>query len=123
MSSSQGNYFLQSFKTPGVEPAEGDVHKLSQQIAEWRNNLPPEMQPQIFQEWTEDNMWTLVLLAMAFRLEAIFCRSAREYYKANHNTAAMHQSSQRQDQAMFELSKVIQTASMHELLHLCPLSL
>lgn len=108
---------------PGVIPAQDDIEKLSDQIARWRQELPTDLQPQVFQEWSKENIWTLVLLALAFRLEAVFCRCAREYYRAHKNESACHRSAQRQERAMFELSKIIQTASMHDLVHLCPLSL
>lgn len=75
------------------------------------------------QEWSSDNIWVLVLLAMGFRLEAIFCRAVKEYHRTKNDSSAMQRTSQRQENAMFELSTIIQRASMHQVLHLCPLSL
>lgn len=81
------------------------------------------MQLGVFQEWTEENIWTLVLLAMGFRLEAVFCRATKAHHRGTGDTEAMSRCAQRQEAAMFELSSVIQRASMNGLLHLCPLSL
>jgi len=76
-----------------------------------------------FEEWSSDNIWVLVLLAMGFRLEAIFCRSVKEYHRTKGDHSSMLKTARRQESAMFELSTIIQRASMHQVLHICPLSL
>lgn len=81
------------------------------------------MQIGALQEWSTENIWVLVLLAMGFRLEAIFCRAAKQHYRATNDITSMQKIAQRQESAMFELSTIIQRASMHQVLHLCPLSL
>lgn len=96
---------------------------MSDKISAWRKQLPAEMQLGTLQEWSSENIWILVLLAMGYRLEAVFCRASKEVYKALEDSRAVQRTSQRQESAMFELSTIIQRASMHEVLHLCPLSL
>lgn len=81
------------------------------------------MQLSHFQEWTEENIWILVLLAMAFRLEALFYRATKSYHRINGDDLSLKRSLQQQDAAMFELSIIIQRAYMSGMLHLCPLSL
>lgn len=81
------------------------------------------MQLGYFQEWSEANIWILVLLAMAFRLEALFYRATKSYHRLTGDGLGLKRSVQQQDAAMFELSIVIQRAYMSGMLHLCPLSL
>lgn len=74
-------------------------------------------------EWTVDNIWVLVLLAMSFRIEAVFYRALREYFRRSGDDSSVTQVIQKQENAMFELSSIIQRASLHQVIGLCPLSL
>lgn len=118
-----GGCFVRDFKTPGKAPTRDEIESLSDRISLWRKELPPEMQVQSLQEWSEDKIWILVLLAMGYRLEAVFCRAVKAYHRSQNETTLMEKMAQRQESAMFELSTMIQRASLHEMLHLCPLSL
>ncbi|EXJ74998.1 uncharacterized protein A1O5_01694 [Cladophialophora psammophila CBS 110553] len=114
--------FIRDFKTPNKIPSAEEIAHVSNEICSWRKQLPPEMQIGTFQEWSSDNIWVLVLFAMGFRLEAVFCRAVKDHYRTQNDPASMQRVAQRQESAMFELSTIIQRASMHEVLHLCPLS-
>ncbi|KIX09209.1 uncharacterized protein Z518_00288 [Rhinocladiella mackenziei CBS 650.93] len=116
--------FIRDFKTPGKTPTPEEIEYLSNRITSWRKQLPAEMQIHGIQDdWPSDSVLVLVLLAMGYRLETVFYRAVKEYYRAQKDPTAMQRVAQRQESAMFELSTIIQRASMHEVLHLCPLSL
>lgn len=118
-----GGCFVRDFKTPGKAPTQDEIDTLSDRIFLWRKQLPLEMQVQSLQEWSEEKIWILVLLAMGYRLEAVFCRAVKAYYRSQNKTTLVDKMAQKQESAMFELSTMIQRASLHEVLHLCPLSL
>lgn len=85
--------------------------------------MPPEILYAFHDEHSADNILVLVLLAMGYRLTAIFYRAAKTYYRNQQDSQAYHRMVQRQEAAMFELSTLVQRAYMHEVLNLCPLSL
>lgn len=118
-----GSIFIRDFKTPAKTPSQDEIDQLSNQITTWRKQLPVEIIRALQDEWTSDNVLVLVLLAMGYRLEAVFCRAAKGHYRSRKDSGSTKRMAQRQENAMFELSTVIQRASMHEVLHLCPLSL
>ncbi|KAL2834151.1 hypothetical protein BJY01DRAFT_253104 [Aspergillus pseudoustus] len=114
--------FLHEFKTPGKPPSTAQINALSDKITSWRLNLPPIMLVGTLSELSSDNILVLVLLAFGFRLEAVLYRSAKQYYQSQNDLTSIRKVAQRQEWAMFELSTIIQRASVHEVLHLCPLS-
>ncbi|EXJ66283.1 uncharacterized protein A1O5_10435 [Cladophialophora psammophila CBS 110553] len=114
--------FIRDFKTPGKMPSRDEIEQLSNQITNWRKQLPVEIIYALQDEWTSDHILVLVLLAMGYRLEAVFYRAVKEHHRSRKDFASMKRMAQRQENAMFELSTMIQRASMHEVLHLCPLS-
>lgn len=118
-----GSIFIRDFKTPAKTPSQDEIDQLSNQITAWRKQLPVEIIRALQDDWTSDNVLVLVLLAMGYRLEAVFCRAAKDHYRSRKESGSTKRMAQRQENAMFELSTVIQRASMHEVLHLCPLSL
>lgn len=96
---------------------------MNNQIISWRKQLPVEITHALQDEWSSDKVLVLVLLAMGYRLEAVFCRAVKDHYRTTGDLTSMHRMGQRQETSMFELSSMIQRASLHEVLHLCPLSL
>jgi hypothetical protein len=118
-----GGQFIETFRKPGKEPLPQDIEHLENAISAWRREVPVEMHLDSIQEWSSSNIWILVLLAMSFRLQAVFYRAVREYHHSKGDTAAMQKAARKQENAMFELGTIIQRVSMHGLACLCPLSL
>lgn len=118
-----GKRFLQYFKTPGRVPSASEIQDLENDILGWKNKLDPGISLLSFQEWSVANVLVLVLLAISFRLEAVFYRTLRDIYRRNGDSASMQQVTQRQENAMFELSAIMQRASINDVIGLCPLSL
>ncbi|KAH0842469.1 hypothetical protein AYO21_10772 [Fonsecaea monophora] len=121
-------YFIRDFKTPAKPPTFVEIDRLSNQITSWRKQLPLEIIHALQDEWTPDHVLILVLLAMGYRLEAVFARAAKDHYRTSGSSSGgdvgcVQRMAQRQENAMFELSTMIQRASLHDVLHLCPLSL
>ncbi|KAG4281967.1 hypothetical protein FPRO06_10871 [Fusarium proliferatum] len=114
--------FLQYFKTPGRVPSASEIQDLENDILGWKNKLDPGISLLSFQEWSVANVLVLVLLAISFRLEAVFYRTLRDIYRRNGDSASMQQVTQRQENAMFELSAIMQRASINDVIGLCPLS-
>ncbi|OQV06035.1 Fungal specific transcription factor domain-containing protein isoform 1 [Cladophialophora immunda] len=118
-----GGVFIRDFKTPAKTPTPDEIEQLSNKIIAWRKQLPVEIIHAFQDEWTSDNVLILVLLAMGYRLEAVFARAAKDHYRTRGDLGSMQRMTQRQENAMFELSTMIQRASLNDVLHLCPLSL
>ncbi|QGI85672.1 hypothetical protein CEK25_012401 [Fusarium fujikuroi] len=114
--------FLQYFKTPGRVPSASKIQGLEDDILGWKNKLDPGISLLSFQEWSVANVLVLVLLAISFRLEAVFYRTLRDIHRRNGDSASMQQVTQRQENAMFELSAIMQRASINDVIGLCPLS-
>lgn len=118
-----GSHFLECFTVPGRTVSSSDIQSLENEIISWKKQLDPVLCIRIH-EWTVDNIWVLILLATSYRLEAVFYRRARDHFRRIDEDPAMAaQLHQKQENAMFELSSIIQRASLHKVLGLAPLSL
>ncbi|KAF9781426.1 hypothetical protein IL306_014045 [Fusarium sp. DS 682] len=104
-------------------PSTSEIKGLEDDIMGWKNKLDPGISLLAFQEWSVANVWVLVLLAISFRLEAVFYRALRELHRRASDHTSMQRVAQRQENAMFELSAIIQRASINNVIGLCPLSL
>ncbi|KAJ9637388.1 hypothetical protein H2204_004812 [Knufia peltigerae] len=114
--------FIREFKAPNTTFSQDEIDRMNNQIISWRKQLPVEITHALQDEWSSDKVLVLVLLAMGYRLEAVFCRAVKDHYRTTGDLTSMHRMGQRQETSMFELSSMIQRASLHEVLHLCPLS-
>ncbi|KAF5640800.1 cutinase transcription factor 1 beta [Fusarium sp. NRRL 52700] len=103
-------------------PSNSEIKILEDDIMGWKNKLDPEISLMAFQEWSTANVWVLVLLAISFRLEAVFYRALRELHRRSSDYTSMQRVTQRQENAMFELSSIVQRASINNVIGLCPMS-
>lgn len=104
-------------------PSSAEIESLENEITEWKRKLDITMSIGALHDWNADNIWILVLLAMSFRLEAVFYRALGAHLRRSGDGPSLAQLTQKQDNAMFELSSIIQRASLHQVISLCPLSL
>jgi hypothetical protein len=123
LSKMTGSQFLKLFGRPGKGPTPEKLKQLENDIFMWKAGLPLEMHVDTVQDWSVTNVWILVLLAISFRMQAVFYRALRGYYRALADTAGMEVAFQRQKHVMFELGTIIRRVSVHNLGRLCPLSL
>ncbi|KAK5400806.1 hypothetical protein LTR06_011227 [Exophiala xenobiotica] len=98
-------------------------------VAHWRRSLPKELLP------TEDtllsrvtlkptsNVWMIVLLAMSFRLECLYYRTARDQLRPLNNSEAIDWCTKQLFESTFELDTLLNRAVVHDLVQYAPSSL
>jgi hypothetical protein len=87
----------------------------------WRRNLPLELHLETVEHWSNDNAWILVLRVMSYRLECVFYRNLRKLYEGGEQDSK-RRAQQKQHNAMFELSAVLDRIMLQDLVNCCPLS-
>ncbi|KAM5374737.1 hypothetical protein ACJZ2D_006381 [Fusarium nematophilum] len=117
------SHLLDCFTPAGRVPSGAEIESLENEIMEWKRNLDTTMSMGALHDWNVDNIWILVLLAMSFRLEAVFYRALGAHFRRSGDDSSLAQVTQKQDNAMFELSSIIQRASLHQVIgHADPLN-
>jgi hypothetical protein len=83
--------------------------------------LPAELQVDIVEQ-SDDTVWILVLRAMCYRLECVFYRSSRDLYDTEEDNLK-HRVLQKQQNAMLELSTVLDRIMLQDLVGCYPFSM
>jgi len=74
------------------------------------------------EQWSNENVWILVLKAMSYRLECMFYRNLRDLYRSGEDNLRQR-AVQKQLNAMLELYSVLDRIMLHDLVGFCPLSM
>src|SRR6201999_3683647 len=95
---------------------------LERAIMQWRSALPPELHTDTVGDWSNENVWILVLKAMSYRLECVFYRNMRELFGAGEDQAR-RRALQKQQGAMLEFEAILVLVMLHSVFANCPLSM
>ncbi|KIW78553.1 hypothetical protein Z517_08391 [Fonsecaea pedrosoi CBS 271.37] len=115
--------FIQTFRTAGVTPSEEDCLRVGNALTSWRCALPVEFHLQGVGQWTAQNIWILLIIALSYRLECILCRALRQRYQSFNDHEKAQEAAQKQENALFEVDTVIERVLQNGIAHLFPLSL
>ena len=109
------------FRLPGSTPTKSACVELEKAIHQWRKELPPELHIENAEHWSNDTVWILVLRAMSYRFECVFYRNLGNLYDAGEESSK-HHAPQKQQNAMLELSTILDRIMLQDLVGCCPLS-
>jgi hypothetical protein len=109
------------FKRPDSTPTRSACGDLEKAIHDWRKDLPSELHLEIVEHWSNDTVLILVLRAMSYRLECVLYRNLRNLFDAGEDSSK-HRALQKQQNAMLELSAVLDRIMLQDLVSCCPLS-
>lgn len=118
---SKGARFIEMFRLPDSKPKRSACEDLEKAVHHWRKDLPPDLHIEIVEHWSNDTVWILVLRAMSYRLECVFYRNLRNLYGEGEDNSK-HRVLQKQQNAMLELSTVLDRIMLQDLVGYCPLS-
>ncbi|OAG37863.1 hypothetical protein AYO21_07969 [Fonsecaea monophora] len=118
-----GGQFIQTFRTAGVTPSEEDCLRVGNALTSWRCALPVEFHLEGVGQWTAQNIWILLIIALSYRLECILCRALRQRYQSFNDHEKAQEAAQKQENALFEVDTVIERVLQNGIAHLFPLSL
>ena len=110
------------FRLTDSTPTRSGCDDLEKAILQWRKELPPELNVEFVEHWSNDTVWILVLRAMSSRLECVFYRKLRNVYDAGEESSR-HRALQKQYNAMLDLSTVLDRIMLQDLVGCCPLSM
>ncbi|KAJ9614358.1 hypothetical protein H2200_002494 [Cladophialophora chaetospira] len=114
--------FIELFRLPDPTSAKAAGGELEKAIHQWRKELPADLYVEMVENWSHDAVWILVLRAMSYRLECVLYRSLRNLYGAEEESSK-HHALQKQQNAMLELSTVLDRIMLQDLVGCCPLSI
>lgn len=118
----KGAQFIEMFRLPDSTPTRAAHGQLEKAIYHWRKNLPPELYIETVEQWADDTVWILVLRAMSYRLECVFYRNFRNLDDSGEDSSK-HHALQKQQNAMLELSTVLDRIMLQDLVGCYPLSM
>jgi hypothetical protein len=110
------------FSIPDSTPTRSACGELEKAIHHWRKELPLELHVDSAERWSNETVWILLLRAMSYRLECVFYRNLRKLYDAGEDSSKPC-ALQKQQNAMLELSAVLDRIMLQDLVGCCPLSL
>ncbi len=96
--------------------------ELGEAFTLWRRSLPNDIRMETVAQWTEDNVWILLLFAFSYRMECMFYRTLHKRYQGK-DESLDNWAKQGLWSAMFQLDAVIGRVATHGVLKLLPLSL
>lgn len=109
------------FRPAESTPVRTGCEDLEKAILQWRRELPPELNVEFIETWSNEATWILVLKAMSSRLECVFYRNLRKVYGAREESSK-HRALQKQYNAMLDLSTTLDRIMLQDLVGRCPLS-
>ncbi|KIW25997.1 uncharacterized protein PV07_09129 [Cladophialophora immunda] len=110
--------FCRMFRNNEHPPSIPRCQEFEQSIAEWQKGLPLELHSESVRSWSVENVWILVLRALACRLECVFYRTIRQLNRTWKKECLLA-SKQKQEIAMFELDSTIDRLVIHNLVGYC----
>lgn len=118
---SSGARHIEIFRLTESTPTRSGCDELEKAILQWRRELPPDLNVEFIEDWSNESVWILVLKAMSSRLECVFYRSLRRLYDDGEESSK-HRALQKQYNAMLDLSTVLDRIMLQDLVGYCPLS-
>jgi hypothetical protein len=84
--------------------------------------MPLELHTETVADWSNENVWILVLKAMSYRLECVFYRNLRKHLGLGEDQFR-RRALQKQQSAMLEFDAILDRVMLHSLVEFCPLSM
>ncbi|KAK5062908.1 hypothetical protein LTR84_004984 [Exophiala bonariae] len=113
--------YLEIFRSTESKPARSGCEELEKAILQWRKELPPDLNIEFIENWSNETVWILVLKAMSSRLECVLYRNLRTMYDTG-DESSEHRALQKQHNAMLDLSTTLDRIMLQDLVGCCPLS-
>ncbi|KIW45076.1 uncharacterized protein PV06_03493 [Exophiala oligosperma] len=115
--------YVECFRRPDITPMRNSCDEIEACMVRWREGLPLELRTETVLQWSRDNIWILVLRALAYRFECLFYRDVSSLPPGDQQDDFQGQAAQKQQNAMLELDSILRRVMLYDLIEFCPFSI
>jgi hypothetical protein len=117
-----GARYIESFKQPGGSATPAVCEHLDHEITDWRRSLPSQLQPEMVDNWSAENIWILVLRIHVCRLQCLLFKNIR-LLATPEQSDCKRRALARQRNAMLEMDSSVRCIVLNDLIQFCPFSM